>query len=180
MSLMSPALAGGFFTSSTTWEAHYLLGSPVNSAHRILTKVFKLQASQVELVVENLPANAGCIRNMGSIPGSGRSSGEWHSSSLQCSCLENPMDRGAGKLWSIGSQRVGHDWSKLVCMHIQTPGVACDESQFYPFFMDERKSIVLSSFKLNGGGGSKRITCKERSVRRRYRTGVQFLVVLVA
>ena len=84
-------------------------GKPtVNSEDRILTKVFRLQASQVELVVENLPANARCIRDMGSIPGSGRSSGEGHSSPLQYSCLENPMDRGAGRLWSIGSQRVGH------------------------------------------------------------------------
>ena len=50
--------------------------------------------------------NAG---DLGSIPGSGRSPGEGHGNSLQCSCLENPMDRGAGGLHSIGSQRAGHD-----------------------------------------------------------------------
>ena len=32
---------------------------------------------------------------------------------LQYLCLEYPTDRGAGGLWSIGSQRVGHDWSNL-------------------------------------------------------------------
>ena len=34
-------------------------------------------------------------RDLGSIPGSGRSPGEGHGNSLQYSCLENPMDRGA-------------------------------------------------------------------------------------
>ena len=51
-------------------------------------------ASQVALVVKNLPANAGDVRNMGSIPGLGRSPGE-HGNPLRYSCLENPMDRGA-------------------------------------------------------------------------------------
>ena len=39
--------------------------------------------------------NAGAPGDMGSIPGSGRSPGEGHSNSLQYSCLEDPMDRGA-------------------------------------------------------------------------------------
>ena len=43
----------------------------------------------------NLPANAGGIRDVGSIPGSGRSPGGGHSNPLQFSCLENPMDREA-------------------------------------------------------------------------------------
>ena len=46
-------------------------------------------------MVKNLPANAGDIRDVGSIPGSGRSAGEGHGNPLQYSCLENPMDRGA-------------------------------------------------------------------------------------
>ena len=52
-------------------------------------------ASQVALVVKNPPANAGDMRDMGSIPGSGRSPGGGHDNPLQYSCLENPMDRGA-------------------------------------------------------------------------------------
>ena len=53
------------------------------------------RASQVALVVKNSPANAGDIRDMGSIPGSGRSPGEGNGNPLQYSCPENPMDRGA-------------------------------------------------------------------------------------
>ena len=55
-------------------------------------------------VVKNLPANSG---DTGSIPGLGRSPRKGNSNSLQYSCLENPMNRGA--LWSMGSQRVGYD-----------------------------------------------------------------------
>ena len=47
------------------------------------------------LVVKNPPVNAGDIRDVGSLPGSGRSPGEGHSNPLQYSCLENPTDRGA-------------------------------------------------------------------------------------
>ena len=47
------------------------------------------------LVVKNPPANAGDIRNMGLIPGSGRSPGVGNGNPLQYSCLGNPMDRGA-------------------------------------------------------------------------------------
>ena len=47
------------------------------------------------LVLRNLPANAGDIRDAGSIPGSGRYPGEGNSNPLQYSCLENSMDRGS-------------------------------------------------------------------------------------
>ena len=47
------------------------------------------------LVVKNLPADAGDIRDTGSIPGLGRSPGEGNGNPRQYSCLENPMDRGA-------------------------------------------------------------------------------------
>ena len=43
-----------------------------------LTYIFSIWASQVALVVKNLPANAGDIRNEGSIPGSGKSPGGGH------------------------------------------------------------------------------------------------------
>ena len=49
----------------------------------------------VVLVVKNLPANAEDIRDVGLIPGLGRSPGGEHENPLQYSCLENPMDRGA-------------------------------------------------------------------------------------
>ena len=46
-------------------------------------------------VVKNPPASVGDIRDMGLIPRSGRSPGGGPGNPLQCSCLENPMDRGA-------------------------------------------------------------------------------------
>ena len=52
-------------------------------------------ASQVALVVKNLPANAGEVRDSSLIPGSGRPPGGGHGNPLWYSYLENPMDRGA-------------------------------------------------------------------------------------
>ena len=54
-------------------------------------------ASQVVRVVENLPASAGDARGMGLISGLRRSPGGGHGNPLQCSCLQNPMDRGASQ-----------------------------------------------------------------------------------
>ena len=53
------------------------------------------EISQVSPVINNPPANAGDIRDMRLISGSGRSHGRKHGNPLQYSCLENPMDRGA-------------------------------------------------------------------------------------
>ena len=53
-----------------------------------------LRASQVVLVVKNVPANAGDAREVGLIPGPGRSPGRGRGNSLQYSCLGNPTDRG--------------------------------------------------------------------------------------
>ena len=55
----------------------------------------QMMASQVVLVVKNLLANAGNVRDTGSIPGSGRSPGGEHGSPLQYSWLENLMNRRA-------------------------------------------------------------------------------------
>ena len=46
------------------------------------------------LVVKNPPFNAGDVREVGSVRGSGKSPGGEHGNPLQYSCLENPMDRG--------------------------------------------------------------------------------------
>ena len=56
--------------------------------------------TQVALVVKNPPANAGDTREVGSIPGLGRSPRGGNSNLLQYSCLENPMDREA---WQVHS-----------------------------------------------------------------------------
>ena len=56
------------------------------------------RASQVALVVKNLLANTGDVRDPGSTSGLGRFPEGGHSNPLQYSCLESPMDRGA--LWA--------------------------------------------------------------------------------
>ena len=53
-------------------------------------------------MVKNPPANAGDIRNVGLIPGLGRSPGGGNGNPLQYSCLEDPMDTGA---WQATAQR---------------------------------------------------------------------------
>ena len=88
-------------------------------ALEILLLLTCLRASQVALVVKNPPANAGDLRNAGSISGLGRFPGGGHGNPLQYSCLENPMDsilawripwtEEPGGLQSLGSHRVGHD-----------------------------------------------------------------------
>ena len=69
-----------------------------------------LGASQMALGVKNLPANAGDVRDTGSIPGSGRSPREGNGTPLQYSCLENPMDRGA---WWATVPGVAKSWTQL-------------------------------------------------------------------
>ena len=69
------------------------------------------------LVVKNLPANEGDVRDEGSVPGSGRSPGGGHGDSLQYSCLENPMDRRA---WRATVHRVAKSRTQLkrLSMHV--------------------------------------------------------------
>ena len=55
------------------------------------------------LEVKNTPVNAGDIRDMGLIPGSGRPPGGGHGNPLQYSCWENTMDRG---VWQATAHRV--------------------------------------------------------------------------
>ena len=68
-------------------------------------------------VEKGSPANAG-NGNVGSIPAP-RWGRHWQPS--QCSCLENPMDGGAWRLQSVGSQRVRHDWATLLSLSLSAP-----------------------------------------------------------
>ena len=69
-------------------------------------------------LVKNPPAHAGDTRDTSLIPGSGRSPGEGNGNPLQCSCLENSMDRRA--LW-VTVYRVAKSWTRLsVCVHMCT------------------------------------------------------------
>ena len=62
----------------------------------------------VGTVVQSPPANAGNARDTGSISGSGRSPGVGNGNSLQYSCLENSMDRGA---WWATVHGVTKSWT---------------------------------------------------------------------
>ena len=53
-----------------------------------------MSASQLVTVVKNSPANEGDLKDVGLIPGLGRSPGRGNGNPRQCSCLENPMDGG--------------------------------------------------------------------------------------
>jgi len=66
------------------------------------------------LVVKNLPADARDLRDIDSVPGSGRSPGEGHGNPLQYSCLENPLDR---ESWRAAVHRVTERWSRLSIVH---------------------------------------------------------------
>ena len=76
---------------------------------KVMSLLFNM-LSRLVLVVKNLPATAGDIRDVDSIPGSGRSPGEGHENPLQYSCLENAMDRGA---WKATVHRVTKNWTWL-------------------------------------------------------------------
>ena len=79
------------------------------------------------LVVKDLPANAGDIRDAGSIPGSGRSTGGGHGNSLQYSCLENPRDRGA---WQSIVHGIAKSWTRLKWLSTHTqPGTRTSASE---------------------------------------------------
>ena len=71
---------------------------------------------QVVLVVKNTPVNSGDARDVGLIPGLGRSLRRGNNNPLQCSCLEKPMDRGAWRTSLRGLQRIRYDWNDLAHM----------------------------------------------------------------
>ena len=64
---------------------------------------FFTRASQIALVVKNLPAKVGDIRDSGLIPGSGRSPGEGNGNPLQYSYLKNTTD---GGVWRATIHRI--------------------------------------------------------------------------
>ena len=87
-----------------------------------------MRGFQEVLEVKNLPAKAGDVRDMGSIPGLGRSPGEGHGYPLQYSCLENPVVRGA---WRDMAHRVPNSWTRLkqLSTHAQRHCVHCTDEE---------------------------------------------------
>ena len=80
-------------------------------------------------MVKNPPANAVDVRDVGSIPGLGRSPGGGNGNPLQCSCLENSMDRGAWQATVHGVKKsqtglsthtmyISYNWPYEISMYI--------------------------------------------------------------
>ena len=99
-------------------------GLPSMGSHRVghdlsdlAAAAYPFWASQVVLVVKSPPAKTGDIRDVGLIPGLGRSPGGGHGNALQYSCLKNLMDKGA---WQAIVHRVAKSWTRLsdlTCTH---------------------------------------------------------------
>ena len=77
----------------------------LDTTEQLNNNIYIRGASQVVLVVRNSPAKAGDRRDSGLIPELGRSPGGGHGNPLQYSCLENPMDRGAGRAIVYGVEK---------------------------------------------------------------------------
>ena len=90
-------------------------------------------ASQVVLVIKKPPADPGDVRDVGLIPGSGRSPGGGHSNPLQCSFLENPMDRGA---WRATVHKVAKSQTRLKHLSTQAQMNGCS---FVPVKLYQQK-----------------------------------------
>ena len=99
-------------TSSMPWPQNSTVYSfrLQHTSLRIFYFVLMLLEVYVALVVKNLSANEGDIRDVGLIHGLGRSPGRRLCNLLQYSCLENPMDRGA---WRATVHGVSKSWTLL-------------------------------------------------------------------
>ena len=81
-----------------------------------------LVASQVALVVKKPPANAGDIRDVGSIPGSGISPGGGHGNPLPYFCLENPHGQRSLTVHGVAKSQTITEATKHGLMHRDTWG----------------------------------------------------------
>ena len=106
-----------------------LLGEKINPLCLLYLSILHLtvwwplmhnRASQVALVVKNPSASTGYVRDLGSIPGSGRSLGWGHGNPLQHSSLRNSMDRGA---WWGTVHRVAKSWTWLKHLSMHTTNI---------------------------------------------------------
>ena len=102
-------------------------------------------ASQAALVVRNLPANAGDIRDTGSIPESGRSPGEGDGYSLQCSCLEKSKDREA---WWAMVHRVAKSQTRLKQLSTHIAHKEPCLRVKVPFFNSQKDNLTLATCEL--------------------------------
>ena len=127
--------SSGFFPMSWLFiSGGQCIGASASASNDFRIYPLELTGSvsfQEALVVKNLPANAGEIRVMGSILGSGRSPRRRHSNPLQYSCLKILTDREA---WKARVHRViqGQTWLKWLSIHACSPNL--QESSPVPQF----------------------------------------------
>ena len=94
-------------------------------------------------MLKHLPANAGDVRDLGSIPGSGRSSGGGNDNLLQYSCLGNPTDRGARRATVHG---VAWSQTRLKRLSTHVLNKNCNKNFFEacPFFIKNKCICIWS------------------------------------
>ena len=85
-------------------------------------------------MVKNPPANAGGVRDTGSIPGWGRSPEEEMATHSRILAWRTPRTEEPGRLQSMGSQRVRHDYSGLAHMHIPGGSPSSSKARAPSFF----------------------------------------------
>ena len=95
-------------------------------------------------VVKTLPANAGYSKNVGSIPGLGRSPGVGNGNPLQYPCLGNPMGRGAWRATVRGAAHTSY-WFPSACLPPPTFSFPCF-ILINPFRTDHVLETILSTF----------------------------------
>ena len=132
---------------------------------RTYISIYLILGFQVVLVVKNLLADTGGMRDVGLVPGSGRSSGGGHGKPVQYSCLENPMDRRAWwatvhrvtKSWpwlkQLGRQHANGD-SVLWCFgsHSWRSGIKSAPQVFQQFYFKAPNSLYYIPFKIFKAG----------------------------
>ena len=119
----------------------------------IFSNIYLLsRAPQVAQLVMNPPANAGDTRDTDSIPGSGRYPGVGNSNPLQCSCLENFIDRGACWATVTGTTK-GWTWLSMHAhTHIKSVSEDTDQGSHDPIslhYADQKEDIAPSQPRLS-------------------------------
>ena len=119
----------------------------------LIDLVVKAWASQVVLVVKNPPANAGDIRDMGSVPGLGGSPAGGHDNPLQYFCLKTPTDRRASNA-TVHRARAWQSWTWLKQLNVHARNQCIASSPFRtplpPILMLLEREGAISSFYRGG------------------------------
>ena len=95
-------------SSKTGREREFFLSQPIGQVKRLVME-WGLGCFPGGAVLKNLPTNAGDARDLGSIPGLGRSPGEEMATHSSILAWKIPWTEDSGWLQSMRSQRVGHD-----------------------------------------------------------------------